>query len=182
MPKIILVRHGQAAASWGTDPDPGLSELGQQQARHAAETLARYRHCQVQSSPKARAQETAALATESWGQTITINPSVIEVPSGSRPLEQRGEWLKQVFQQSWGEQDEEVSRWREGIVQSLLSQKEDCVMFCHFVVINAAVGAARNSERVMQCRPDYCSQWVFNTDSGQLELIAGGPEDESLVL
>ena len=36
---IYLVRHGEAAASWGDHPDPGLSELGQKQA--AVESLAK---------------------------------------------------------------------------------------------------------------------------------------------
>jgi len=29
---IILIRHGEASASWGDDPDPGLSQLGENQA------------------------------------------------------------------------------------------------------------------------------------------------------
>jgi len=33
---IYLVRHGEAAASWGESSDPGLSELGWQQAEDAA--------------------------------------------------------------------------------------------------------------------------------------------------
>jgi len=36
---IFLVRHGEAAASWGESPDPGLSELGRRQAEVAAALL-----------------------------------------------------------------------------------------------------------------------------------------------
>ena len=34
-----MVRHGQADAAWHESPDPGLSELGQQQAATAAQQL-----------------------------------------------------------------------------------------------------------------------------------------------
>ncbi len=40
MAKIHLVRHGEAAAGFGTHKDPGLSELGQKQAESVAHLLA----------------------------------------------------------------------------------------------------------------------------------------------
>ena len=36
---IYLVRHGEAAAGWGDHPDPGLSALGQKQAKAVAVEL-----------------------------------------------------------------------------------------------------------------------------------------------
>ena len=36
---VYLVRHGEAAASWETAVDPGLSAAGQQQARALLETF-----------------------------------------------------------------------------------------------------------------------------------------------
>jgi broad specificity phosphatase PhoE len=39
MTQIWIVRHGEAAASWEKDPDPGLSVLGQQQAEKTAHAL-----------------------------------------------------------------------------------------------------------------------------------------------
>jgi probable phosphoglycerate mutase len=36
---IYLVRHGEAAASWAQAADPGLSELGHEQARAVARIL-----------------------------------------------------------------------------------------------------------------------------------------------
>ena len=58
---IILIRHGEAAQSWGDHPDPDLSEDGFKQAKHLQE------HSELQnlhlydfiSSPKARAKSTA---------------------------------------------------------------------------------------------------------------------------
>ena len=39
MTVIYLVRHGQAETGWTTQQDPGLSDLGRQQARAAAQAL-----------------------------------------------------------------------------------------------------------------------------------------------
>ncbi|MGB1439508.1 MAG: histidine phosphatase family protein, partial [Luminiphilus sp.] len=61
MNRVWLVRHGEAAASWGEHHDPGLSELGKAQAESAAELL----HdvlppaTKLVSSPKQRALDTA---------------------------------------------------------------------------------------------------------------------------
>ena len=43
MTQIWIVRHGEAAASWEKDPDPGLSALGQEQAERTAQALLRDR-------------------------------------------------------------------------------------------------------------------------------------------
>ena len=40
MPKIYLIRHGEASGTWADSIDPGLSELGKAQAREAAERFA----------------------------------------------------------------------------------------------------------------------------------------------
>jgi probable phosphoglycerate mutase len=37
--RCFLVRHGEAAAHWGEEEDPGLSALGRQQAERAAGEL-----------------------------------------------------------------------------------------------------------------------------------------------
>ena len=39
MTEIILVRHGEASASWQESTDPGLSELGKRQAEECANLL-----------------------------------------------------------------------------------------------------------------------------------------------
>ena len=43
MTKIILVRHGEASASWEKSSDPGLSNLGVNQAEECAEILFTWR-------------------------------------------------------------------------------------------------------------------------------------------
>ena len=60
--KIFLIRHGEAAQSWDQSADPGLSELGKEQALecfntlHGNEDLNKFN---LVSSPLKRAQETS---------------------------------------------------------------------------------------------------------------------------
>ncbi len=179
MSKILLVRHGQAAASWGEETDPGLSDAGQKQAASIQTLLSPYPNFSAVSSPKARAKETARIALPE--AQIGIDPRFTEIPSGERSLADRGAWLRQVFRQGWSEQETQVKAWREGILNALYKQS-DSIIFCHFVVINAVVAAACEDDRVMQCRPDYCSVWEFEISGQSISLVNAGPEDESLVL
>ena len=59
---IILVRHGEASASWGDDPDPGLSKIGIDQANKLIDNknLPSLLEYDFVSSPKSRALMTAA--------------------------------------------------------------------------------------------------------------------------
>ncbi|MEM9360907.1 MAG: phosphoglycerate mutase family protein, partial [Pseudomonadota bacterium] len=62
MTDIYLVRHGEAAATWAQSPDPGLSQLGHQQAHDVAQALApKLDSIEVSliTSPMLRARETA---------------------------------------------------------------------------------------------------------------------------
>jgi len=59
MAKLYLVRHGQAAASWGEDPDPSLNALGHGQAARMAAALAALGPMPIMISPLRRTRETA---------------------------------------------------------------------------------------------------------------------------
>ena len=63
MPKnrIILIRHGEASLSWQNSRNPGLSDLGNMQARSVAEMIIgmNTENFSIISSPKKRALETA---------------------------------------------------------------------------------------------------------------------------
>src|SRR5210317_163731 len=97
---IFLVRHGEAASSWGKAADPGLSELGQRQAEHAAQVL----HADLPadalllSSPLARALETATPLAQLRAVEIGQQDVFREIPAPV-PLPQRQEWLQQFMQQ-----------------------------------------------------------------------------------
>ena len=76
MTQIWIVRHGEAAASWEKDPDPGLSALGQEQAERTAKALLEIvpEGATLLSSPLKRAQETAAAFAGKRGAAVTVDP------------------------------------------------------------------------------------------------------------
>ena len=75
--RILLVRHGEAAASWGQSADPGLSELGWRQAELVSSHLKKLVGDQTPSlfsSPLKRAQETA----QPFAEAVKISSDVEE--------------------------------------------------------------------------------------------------------
>jgi probable phosphoglycerate mutase len=70
--RILLVRHGQsewnAQGRWQGQADPPLTDLGRQQARSAAQRLARLDV--VVASDLQRAAETAAIMAAHWGADV----------------------------------------------------------------------------------------------------------------
>ncbi|HBM88421.1 MAG TPA: histidine phosphatase family protein, partial [Rhodobiaceae bacterium] len=61
MARIYMIRHGEAAAGWSEDKDPGLSDLGRAQSEAAAKTIMSREASAlpVLSSPLKRCQETS---------------------------------------------------------------------------------------------------------------------------
>ncbi len=135
---IYLVRHGEAAASWGQATDPGLSELGHSQAQDTARELVAMIDPVVQliSSPLLRAQETALPLSEALGfPTAIIDAAYAEIPSPV-PMEQRQEWLREFMKQQWESQPETLQSWRTQMLEKLLGLQQQSVIFTHFLVMN----------------------------------------------
>jgi len=82
--RLYLVRHAQSqvSASGKRDPDPPLSELGQEQARLVGERLARQGINAIYSSPLRRAQQTAQAIAQATGLPITTVEDLREVEVG----------------------------------------------------------------------------------------------------
>ena len=76
MTQIHLVRHGKAAAGFGSHKDPGLDELGRRQAQAVAAML-HERHADdrpiLYSSPLARAMETSQPLAAEWNCQVGSN-------------------------------------------------------------------------------------------------------------
>ena len=162
MATLYLVRHGQAAASWDEDPDPGLNDLGHQQA---AELAARM----------------APLGPLAWNTTVDVVDAVREIPSPTEDLSQRRTWLKNVMAGTWAEADSWLHPWRQGMIDTLLELRQDTVIVSHFVAINVAVGAAQNDERLTLFRPNNCSVTVLETDGQTLSVVELGEVLETVV-
>ncbi|GLP66720.1 MULTISPECIES: bifunctional RNase H/acid phosphatase [unclassified Streptomyces] len=87
---FVLLRHGETpltpqkrfSGSGGTDP--ALSEVGREQARRAAEALARRGTIQhILASPLTRTRETAAAVAERLGIEVTVEDGLIETDFGA---------------------------------------------------------------------------------------------------
>ena len=185
MAKIHLVRHGEAAAGFGTHKDPGLSELGQKQAESVAHllatTLVENGPVTVFSSPLARAYQTAEPLATQWQKDILIEKRVAEIPSPSDDLNARAAWLQKAMQGTWSELAPEFVQWRQDLVACLLELQEDCIMFSHYVAINAAVGAAQNDDRMRVFAPDNCSVTTLVTSDGKLSVVELGRTAETKI-
>ncbi|CAA0096996.1 2,3-bisphosphoglycerate-dependent phosphoglycerate mutase [Halioglobus japonicus] len=175
---IFLVRHGEAAASWGELPDPGLSDLGRQQAEAAAQKLQQQLGedgALLISSPLQRAVETAAPLSTLRQNRVQIDEAFREIPSPV-PLAQRQAWLRQFMQQQWHEQAEDLNVWRSRALQQLLELRESAVIFTHFLVINAVVGQLLERPETLYFWPANGSITHLRHNGTDLELVALGQE------
>lgn len=174
MPKIYLIRHGEAAAAWGDHDDPGLSPLGVKQAAHAAGLLQALKPALAWTSPLARCRETAAAFEMETGMAARVEEAVTEIPTPA-DVGDRQSWLRQTMAGTWQDAPG-LLPWRRSLIETLIAAQEDVAVFTHFVAINVAVGAAQNSEAVTVFRPSNCSITTFTTDGKALTLLAQGDE------
>ena len=181
MTRLYLVRHGEAAARWDQDHDPGLDDVGRRQAIALAGALEPRGPLPVVVSPLRRTRETAAALEERWHVTASVDPAVGEILSPSDDLALRTEWLRDVLHRRWGELTPELRAWRDAVVAALLAHTGDTVVVTHFVAINAAVGEATDDDRVVCFRPDNCSCTVLESDGDRLRVVELGRQRQTLV-
>lgn len=174
---IFLVRHGEAAASWGESPDPGLSERGHRQARDAALHLKRHtqKNTLLITSPLQRAMETAEPLSQTLQQPVVVDDAFREIPSPV-PLAQRQAWLRQFMQEHWAEQEEHLMAWRQAALDRLLALRRPAVVFTHFLLINAVVGEILDSPQTLCFWPDNGSITQLRHTGTRLELVMRGRE------
>jgi broad specificity phosphatase PhoE len=181
MALIYLVRHGEAAAQWSEDLDPGLSDLGRRQAHDVGGRLRETGPLALVSSPLARARETALPLAGHWRTEAEISPAVAEIPSPPEAATDRQAWLTQVMGGTWADAGEAVLQWQLGIIEYLSALSGGTVIFSHFVAINAAVGAATDDPKMIVFRPDNCSVTTLDNANGGLALIERGAERTTVV-
>jgi broad specificity phosphatase PhoE len=181
--RLHLVRHGQAAAGWGADHDPGLDDVGRAQAAAVAEALAPLGPLPIVVSPLRRTRETALAFADVWPDvTPVVDPAVGEIPSPTDDLAGREAWLVGVLAGRWSDLDDALRGWRRDVVDALLAMRDDTVVVTHFVAINAAVGTATGDDRLVCFRPDNCSVTVLEHDGDVLRVVALGAERGTAVL
>ena len=183
MPTIVMVRHGRAAAGFGSHRDPGLDDVGRAQAEATADELARRfeKPVPIYSSPLMRAQETAAVLARRWGSEVILEPRVAEIPSPTEDLRERARWLQGVMAGRWADLPPDLIRWRQEMIDCVMEFETDTVVFCHFIAINVVVGAAMGADELIVFKPDNASMTDIGTEGGEMKLITLGRETETRV-
>ena len=181
MATLFLVRHGRASAGFDGHLDPGLDELGRTQAISAAAHLAPLGPLAIYSSPLARARETAIPLSQRWGIEAVIDHRVAEIRSPTADLQRRSEWLREAMSGRWRQLPGDLQQWRQALIDRLLEIREDSVVFCHYIAINVAVGAATSDDRLVCFRPDNASVTRIANNDGRLRIIELGRESETQV-
>ena len=174
MAKVYLVRHGKAAAGFAGHADPGLDDLGRAQAVATADLLADLGPMPIYSSPLARARETAEPLARRWSSEVIIEPRVAEIPSPTEDLAERAAWLRAAMAGTWSALDESLQRWRQALIDCVMALPTDSVVFCHFIAINVAVGAAENDDRMVIFSPDNGSVTTLTNEGGSLAVLELG--------
>jgi len=182
---VRLVRHGQASAGWGTDPDPDLDDVGRSQANNVAELLRMQvgdTSLDVWTSPLLRCQSTARPFVEALGTDPQIVEAVREIPSPSNiSTDERIEWLRGAMEGTWSELGGEFLLYRDNLVDVMRSVARDTVVFSHFIAINAIIGACLGDDRLVIRHLDNTSVTTVDVTDGVLTLIEGGNEAETLI-
>jgi broad specificity phosphatase PhoE len=179
--RLHLVRHGQAAAGWGEDRDPGLDEVGHAQAANLTEHLAEKGRLPILSSPLQRAQQTAAPLAERWGVEPVVEPRVGEIPSPTADLAERSAWLRGALRSRWTDLGPAVCAWRSQLLGALCALPTDTVVFSHFVAINAVVAAASDDAALIVFAPANASCTLVDIEAGRVSVVELGHQADSPV-
>jgi probable phosphoglycerate mutase len=171
--EIVLVRHALPvridSTPDGGPADPGLSDLGHEQARRLAEVLRGDDISALYSSPALRARQTAAPVEQALGLTAGVEPGIAEFDSADSsyvPVEE----LKAAGDPRWHallrgdlySRGVDPAQFRQRVVEAVerivaLHPGGRAVLFSHAGAINAAAGHVLGQERTIWFPPAYCS-------------------------
>ena len=175
---IILIRHGEASAAWGDDPDPVLSQLGENQAIELIDNneLLFLENYHFISSPKSRALMTAAPLAKKYNKDVEINAVFSEIPSNGIELKNKKNWLTEIIKMDLINLPNEVNDWRSELTKQILSIKRDTIIFSHFMVINALIAELTNNKNLLCFYPDYTSVTKIIMNNNKVEEFYIGGE------
>jgi broad specificity phosphatase PhoE len=181
MTRLVVVRHGEAAAGFGDAADPGLSPKGLAQAEGLAGRLAELGRRPVFSSPMRRARETAEPLAERYGVSVAVAPVLREVPSPTADLAERRTWLRGALAGGWSDLSDEVAEWRDAILEAAAGVRFPQVWVSHFVVMNALVASTLGREEVTVFRPDHCAIVELDIIDGVVSIAHLPGDADSLI-
>jgi len=179
--RLYLIRHGRPGAGFAEAVDPGLDEIGREQARTIAEELSSLGPLSLITSPLKRARETALPFETRWGIAAHVESRIAEIPSPSENLEERAVWLSRALRGRWSDLPSAYQSWRMRLVEFLLACRASTLMTTHFVAINAAVGFATGDDRLVCFEPDLCSCTVLEVENNSLRVVSLGRQRTTVV-
>jgi broad specificity phosphatase PhoE len=182
MARLYLVRHGEPAGTFTDSADPGLTDLGKQQAQTAADRLRLLQPKQIVTSPLRRAFETAMPLAQALAMRPMVMNQVAEIPSpANMSLANRGDWLRAIMARSWNDAAPDLRHWRDNVVAALTRLDADTAVFSHFIAINVALGSAIGDDRVMCFQPAHASVTILETNGRVISLVEPGETAQTAV-
>lgn len=180
---LYLVRHGRAAAGV-ENLDPGLDELGQQQAEAVADALVPKPIGRLVVSPMRRTLETIAPLAVRAAIQPEVREEVSEVFDPAMPSEQRSVMIGPFMQGIWASQRGELLAWRRRVIETVLdlalkaaASSKDLVIVSHYIAICVIIGEASDDDRVVPVPVANASISSFEIVHGKLEMLAAGATD-----
>jgi broad specificity phosphatase PhoE len=169
--ELVLVRHALPvridANPDGSPADPGLSELGHEQAARVVEALQHDEVTHLYSSPAARARQTAQPLAEKLGLPLAIEPGIDEfdrdhgsyVPVEELRAENDPRWHALVAGEMYGV---DAVGFQTSVVHAVeaIAQRHPggrAVLFCHSGTINAYTAHVTGQQRLLWFAPAYAS-------------------------
>ncbi len=185
MTPVRLVRHGQASAGWGIDPDPDLDDLGRSQAEAVAarlDDLVGEATPEVWTSPLLRCRNTAEPFRQRRGANALVEEAVREIPSPlGMATSERADWLRSAMDGTWSDLGGEFVAFRDRLVERIAAIEHDTVVFSHFIAINAIIGACNGDDRLVIRTLDNTSITTVDITDGILTLVEGGAEADTII-
>ena len=180
---LLLVRHGEAAESWGNHPDPGLSKLGIKQSSSLINNamLKSLDSYNFVSSPKSRAKMTAEPLIKKFNKELIINNAFSEIPSDDINNSQKRAWLTEVMNIEIRDLPDSVLNWRDSIIENSLNVSYNTIVFTHFMVINALVGSLLKKNALMFFYPNYVSITKITFENKEVKSISLGDEKKTII-
>ena len=114
------------------------------------------------------------------GAAVSVIDAFREIPTPV-PLEQRQDWLKSIARQNWSEQHAMVRDWHQGVLSELQQIQRPTVVFTHFMVLNAIVGALSAKDKVLCFLPDNASITTVQLNGGSLQLLELGQQLRTVI-
>ena len=179
MAKVYLVRHGKTGVPWDPEQNASLNDVGVTQATELAKTLSNIEPLPIISSPYLRTKQTAKPLELEWGKTASLSDAVKEIPSPKPMTSNASEWLTWALKSNWSDHGVETDLWKKASYDFIKNQKQDCLIFTHYLTITAIISEITGDVKTDCFSPPNCSLTLIETN-GEITEFKGLVTPDSL--